>query len=749
MAERRVCARCGTALKAYAGGRLCPSCLLRGGLPIDGGAASVTTPSAPGCALSLPHAFGDNELLAVTEKPGDKIGHYKLLQQIGEGGCGVVYMAEQQEPIRRKVAFKVIKVGMDTRQVIARFEAERQALALMDHPNIAKVLDAGATETGRPYFVMELVRGQRITGYCDENSLSTEERLGLFMQVCHAIQHAHQKGIIHRDIKPSNILVTVVDGKPVPKVIDFGIAKAVSQQLTDKTVFTAFEHFIGTPAYMSPEQAALSGVDVDTRSDIYSLGVLLYELLTGHTPFDPRTLVGAGVNEMRRVIREQEPPRPSTRLSTLDAAERTTVAKRRQAEPAELRRLVRGDLDWIVMKCLEKDRGRRYESANNVALDIAHHLQHEPVTAAAPSTVYRAQKFVRRHRTGLAMASALLLLLAAGVVVSTWQAVRATRAESKEKIQRAHAESERGRAERLRGVAEQSQATAEDLARQIARQLYASEMNMGLKAWRDGEVSASLAVLDRHQPRPGQEDLRGFEWYYLWRLCHSEQLTLSGHSNLVRAVAFSPDGCWLLSGGDDGKARLWDAATGREAAVLEGHTNGVSAVAFSPDGKTIATGGRDGALRLWDADAPPGQHRFGHADERGWSGCLQPGWPMAGRQQRPHGCRHRNPCYSVYRPGCLSIRSKGMGCGWAEGGGDALGASGWSPCPGFRARRRAPGDRLRGRPGGSLGVAGGHSAPGAGQVSGPNPGDRVLPRRRSPRVGGRRSAAPGDAAKDN
>ena len=320
------------------------------------------------------------------EETGARVGRYKLLEKIGEGGCGVVYMAEQEEPIRRRVAFKVIKLGMDTKQVIARFESERQALALMDHPNIAKVLDAGATDTGRPYFVMELVRGIRITDYCDQNNLSTEERLKMFVQICHAIQHAHQKGIIHRDIKPSNILVTLHDGVPVPKVIDFGIAKATTgQRLTDKTLFTAFEQFIGTPAYMSPEQAEMSGLDVDTRSDIYALGVLLYELLTGQTPFEQKALVAAGLDEMRRIIREQEPVRPSTRLSTLADPERTTVAKRHGADPPQLIHLLRGDLDWIVMKALEKDRTRRYETANGLADEVLRHLNNEPVAARPPS----------------------------------------------------------------------------------------------------------------------------------------------------------------------------------------------------------------------------------------------------------------------------------------------------------------------------------------------------------------------------
>ncbi|HVU22589.1 MAG TPA: serine/threonine-protein kinase, partial [Opitutus sp.] len=315
------------------------------------------------------------------ERAGDLIGRYKLLQQIGEGGCGVVYMAEQTAPVVRRVALKVIKLGMDTKAVIARFEAERQALAMMDHPNIAKVLDAGTTDNGRPFFVMELVRGIPITKYCDENNVSTAARLSLFEQVCHAIQHAHQKGIIHRDIKPSNILVTLHDGVPVPKVIDFGIAKATQGKLTDATVFTAFEQFIGTPAYMSPEQAEMSGLDIDTRSDIYSLGVLLYELLTGRPPFDPKSFVEAGLDEMRRMIREVEPPKPSTRLNTLTVADRTTVAKLRGTQPTQLRSQLSGDLDWIVMKALEKNRMRRYESASAFAADLQRHLHNEPVTA--------------------------------------------------------------------------------------------------------------------------------------------------------------------------------------------------------------------------------------------------------------------------------------------------------------------------------------------------------------------------------
>jgi eukaryotic-like serine/threonine-protein kinase len=348
----------------------------------------------------------------VTEGHHSVIGRYRLLEQIGEGGFGVVYMAEQQEPVRRRVALKIIKLGMDTKQVIARFEAERQALALMDHPNIAKVLDAGATETGRPFFVMELVRGIKITDYCDQNRLSTRERLELFVKVCRAIQHAHQKGIIHRDIKPSNILVTVNDGIPVPRVIDFGIAKATAQQrLTDKTLFTSFAQFIGTPAYMSPEQAVMTSVDIDTRSDIYSLGVLLYELLTGVTPFDAKELLDGGLDEMRRIIHDQDPARPSTRLRTMAEGDLTKTAGLRHSDPHQLIRSLRGDLDWILTKALEKDRNRRYETAHALAEDVERHLRHEPILARPPSILYLGGKFIRKHRARIAIGATVAVLL--------------------------------------------------------------------------------------------------------------------------------------------------------------------------------------------------------------------------------------------------------------------------------------------------------------------------------------------------
>ncbi len=566
---------------------------------------------------------GDDTL--VQEAPGRMIGPYKLLEQIGEGGFGTVFMAEQTHPVRRKVALKVLKPGMDTKQVVARFEAERQALAIMDHPNIAKVHDGGATPSGRPFFVMELVKGAPITDYCDQNQLTPRQRLELFVPVCQAVQHAHQKGIIHRDLKPSNVLVAVHDTTPVVKVIDFGVAKALGQELTEKTLFTGFAQMIGTPLYMSPEQAGQSSLDVDTRSDIYSLGVMLYELLTGTTPFDRARLKDASYEEIRRIIREEEPARPSNRISTLEAQAGSTIAEQRQSDPRRLRRLFRGEVDWIVMKALEKDRNRRYETANGLALDIQRYLADESVQACPPSAGYRLRKFARRNKAVLATGALVAASLVAAVVVLTISNRLVTAERNAkgtaltEKVQAlaekqtalhekeaalTQANANFAEANRQEGLAKEHERVAKEQTALARRRLYASQMNLAMQAWRAGDAPRALELIEGQRPRVGEDDLRGFEWYYLWRLCNDGHLNLTGHTEAILAAAYAPDGKTLASASEDGTVRLWDAASGRERFVLRAHTSHPWDVAFSPDGKLLASGGKyTGEVIVWNVDS--------------------------------------------------------------------------------------------------------------------------------------------------
>jgi eukaryotic-like serine/threonine-protein kinase len=552
----------------------------------------MTELSGPGRTVLIP------AIEIFDETVGQSIGRYKLLEKLGEGGCGVVYVAEQSAPMRRRVALKVIKLGMDTRQVIARFEAERQALAMMDHPNIAKVLDGGATELGRPYFVMELVRGIPITSYCDQNHLATRERLDLFQRVCHAIQHAHQKGIIHRDLKPSNILVTLHDGIPVPKVIDFGIAKATEGRLTDSTVYTALHQLIGTPAYMSPEQAEMSGLDVDTRSDIYSLGVLLYELLIGRPPFDPAQLVASGVDAMRKTIREREPLRPSTRLASFKADDLTSAAKRRRIDPPRLVHLIKGDLDWIVMKCLEKDRTRRYETANGLAMDVERHLKDEPVLARPPSKTYRFIKTVRRHSGAFTAASFILAALVIGIVYSVSQTIRARRAED-----HARTETEHARIAENLAVVKSALANTERLRAETS--LYAADMNVVQQALSESNLRRARERLRAYLPTPGSPDLRGWEWWHFSRMAQGDEVfSLQTPGNSVISILPSPTLNHLILGWEDGKVELWDALNARPSRLLAQLPGGLRSLLLDSRGEFLALHGHDGTVQIWDYRDP-------------------------------------------------------------------------------------------------------------------------------------------------
>ncbi|MGB0578929.1 MAG: protein kinase domain-containing protein [Limisphaerales bacterium] len=539
-------------------------------------------------------------IIGIEERPGFVIGNYKLLQEIGAGGFGVVYMAEQQRPVKRKVALKIIKPGMDTREVVARFEAERQALALMSHPNIAQVFDGGATESGRPYFVMELVKGIPITEFCDKSKLNTNRRLNLFLDICSAIQHAHQKGVIHRDIKPSNVLITLHDGVPVPKVIDFGIAKALNQELTEKSLFTAYGQMIGTPMYSSPEQAEMSGLDIDTRSDIYSLGVLLYELLTGETPINRNEVKKAGLQELQKLIKEKEATKPSLALSIL-CRESTTVAEFRREDSGRLIDEIKGDLDWIVLKALEKDRTRRYETASGFAEDIRRYLDNRPVAASPPTVSYLLGKFMRRNVRLIASITGVFLALMIGAVGMTvlYFGARADRQTAQEQT-RAATQS-RIQAEDARAAESKQRELTQQSARQLQTTLSRADFSTGVAHLERDDPEKGLSYLARSlRTDPGFTPAaqrivatlrdQNFELQPEIKLQHEEA---------IRDFTLSQDGRHVLTTALDQTVRLWDAKT-MQLKKEWGTEDPVVASEFLGPGSHVLVAGVSGTIRLWE-----------------------------------------------------------------------------------------------------------------------------------------------------
>ncbi|MFN3191761.1 MAG: protein kinase domain-containing protein [Aureliella sp.] len=574
----------------------------------SGPADNLLVAAAPASGVDGADESGD--LISSTGDQDDaksltpSIDRYRIIEEIGQGGMGTVYMAEQREPVRRKVALKVIKRGMDSEQVVARFEAERQALALMNHPNIAGVLDAGMTEDGRPFFVMELVRGIPITEYCDRHKLSRDERLKLFMSVCSAVQHAHQKGIIHRDLKPSNILVELHDVQHIPKVIDFGVAKATSQRLTDKTLYTLFSQMIGTPLYMSPEQAELSGLDVDTRSDIYSLGVLLYELLTGTTPFDRETFRQASIDEMRRIIREDEPPRPSQRISTLKQQQASTVAEKQGIDVRSLSSKPAKELDWIVVKTLEKDRRRRYQSAMELADDVRRYLDGEMVEACPPSVTYRLRRSIQRNRWLIGTSAIVLLTMAIGTAVSIKYALDSSNNADEAAKAQASAESLAADYKSLVEISDANASAAEEASHRARRSAYVSDIRLASSLIDQGLQSEAIENLARHVPLGDELDFRGFEWHYLLGKANQCTLTWTGANATILDIDWSSDGK-LIATADYSKACcVWDAATGERLQRWEIPWNVVKCVRFSDDGQWLAWGAAEtnGPVRIWDRE---------------------------------------------------------------------------------------------------------------------------------------------------